>query len=72
MIKQPAGERKCLLPLNSIAGAYRHAEERDVVTGTTVSPLICSLRVTQVPYFTNHSMMDVDFLIEHLLIVGSS
>lgn len=72
MINQPAGERKCLLPLNSIARAYRHAEERDTVTGTAMSPLICSLRVTQVPYFTNHSMMDVDFLIEHLLIVGSS
>jgi hypothetical protein len=34
MIKQPACERKCWLPLNSIAVGYHHAEERDVVIGT--------------------------------------
>src|SRR5262245_21799660 len=38
MIKQPACERKCLLPLNSIAVGYRHAEERDVVPGTAQCP----------------------------------
>jgi pyruvate/2-oxoglutarate dehydrogenase complex dihydrolipoamide dehydrogenase (E3) component len=73
MIKEPACERKYSLPLNSIAVGYRHAEERDVVTGTAQCPLlICSLRATQVSYFTNSSMMDVDFLPEHLLIVGGS
>src|SRR4029453_11333791 len=38
MIKQPAWERKCLLPLNSIAVGYRHAEERDGAPGTTQCP----------------------------------
>jgi hypothetical protein len=38
MIKQPARERKCLLPLISIAVGYCHAEERDVVTGTAQCP----------------------------------
>ena len=38
MIKQPACERKCLLPLNSIAVGYRHAEERDGVPGAAQCP----------------------------------
>ena len=54
MIKEPACERKYSLPLNSIAVGYRHAEERDVVTGTAQCPLlIYSLGATQVSMNAN-------------------
>lgn len=54
MIKEPACERKCQSPLDSIAVGYRHGEERDVVTGTAQCPLLIpSLRVMQVSMNAN-------------------
>jgi pyruvate/2-oxoglutarate dehydrogenase complex dihydrolipoamide dehydrogenase (E3) component len=73
MIKQPARERKCLLPFNSIAVVYRQIEARDAVSGTAPCPLpICSRRATQGPYLGDSSMMDVEFFPErHLIVRGS-